>query len=76
LLPTSVEAPFDATAEKALAGASAVANRFGQVDVTTAHLFLAVLEGKATITDTCLRSTGIDPTATAEAITAFIRDGP
>src|SRR5438874_9299085 len=41
LLPTSVEVPFDATAEAALLEAARIADRFGQVDVTAAHLFLA-----------------------------------
>ena len=75
-LPTSVEVPFDAAAEAALAGAADLAGRFGQVDVTTAHLFLAVLEAKAIVTSTCLRSVGIDLTETAEAIATFLRDGP
>jgi len=75
LLPTTVEVPIDATAKAALVAAQAVADRFGQVDVTTAHLFLAVLEDKAGVAWTCLRSAGIDLTATAEAVATFVRDG-
>ena len=75
LLPTSVEVPFDATAQTALLAAQAVADRFGQVDVTAAHLFLAVLDSKAAVTGTCLRSAGIDLAATAEAVATFVREG-
>jgi ATP-dependent Clp protease ATP-binding subunit ClpA len=75
LLPTSVEVPFDATAESALLEAARIADRFGQADVTTAHLFLAVLKGTATAAATCLRSAGIDLTTTTDAVATFLRAG-
>ena len=74
-LPTTVEVPFDAAAEAALTRAADVAEQFGQVDVTPAHLFLAVLETTSNVTGACLQSAGIDRTATVEAVTTFVRDG-
>jgi len=74
LPPTSIEVPFDPAAEAALLGAARFADRFGQADVTAAHLLLAVLESNATITGTCLRSVGIDLAATGEAVATFVRD--
>ena len=47
LLSTSVEVPFDPAAEAALLEAPRIADRLGQLDVTPAHLFLAVLKQQA-----------------------------
>ena len=73
-LPTSVEVPFDATAEAAFTAAAGVAENFGQVDVTPAHLFLAVLERPSAAVGTCLQSAGIGLGATAEAVATLVRD--
>jgi hypothetical protein len=70
-----VEALFDATAHAALVAAQAVADPFGQIEPTTAHLFRAILDGKTAVIAACLRSAGIDLTATAEAVAAFVRMG-
>ena len=66
LLPTSVEVPLDPAAKAALLEAPRVADRLGQLDVTPAHLFLAVLKLEASAAAECLRSAGIDLSATTE----------
>jgi len=72
---TSVEVPFDPAANAALLEAPRVADRFGQHDVTPAHLFLAVLKQETSPGVECLRSAGLDLPATAEAVATFARDG-
>ena len=76
LLATSVDVPFDAAAKAALLEAPRVAHRFGQLDVTPAHLFLAVLKQQASAAAGCLRSAGIDLTTTTEAVATFVRGIP
>jgi ATP-dependent Clp protease ATP-binding subunit ClpA len=44
--------------------------------VTPAHLFLAVLKQQTSAAVECLRSAGIDLTATTAAVAAFARGGP
>ena len=76
LLPTSVDVPFDPAVKAALLEAPRVADRFGQFDMTPAHLFLAVLEQPPSAAAECLRSAGIDLATTTEAVAAFARGGP
>jgi ATP-dependent Clp protease ATP-binding subunit ClpA len=75
LLSTSVEVPFDPAAKAALLEAARLADSLGQIDITPAHLFLAVLEQPPSAAAGCLRSAGIDLTATREAAVAFARAG-
>ena len=75
LLPESAEVAFDSAVKAALLEARRVADRFGESNVTTAHLFLAFLKQPPGAAAKCLRSSGVDLTATAEAVTAFAR-GP
>jgi ATP-dependent Clp protease ATP-binding subunit ClpA len=76
LLATNVEVPFDPAAKAALLEGPRVADRFGQFDVTPAHLFLAVLKQPTSAAAECLRYAGIDLTTTTEAVTMFARGGP
>ena len=76
LLPTSVEVPFAPAAKAAVLEALRIADRFGQFDVAPAHLFLAVLEQPPSAAAECLRSAGIDLTATTAAVATIARGGP
>jgi ATP-dependent Clp protease ATP-binding subunit ClpA len=76
LLPTTVEVPFDPAVKAVLLEAPRVADRFGQFDVTPAHLLLAVLKQPPSAATECLRSAGIDLKATTEALATFARGGP
>ena len=75
LLPTSTEVPFEPAAKAAVLEAARIADRFGQLDVAPAHLFLAVLKQLPSAATECLRSAGIDLTATTEAVASFARGG-
>jgi ATP-dependent Clp protease ATP-binding subunit ClpA len=73
LPPTSIEVPFDAAVKAALREAQRLADGFGQLDITPAHLFLAVLQQPPGVAARCLQSADIDLSATADAVATFAR---
>ena len=73
LLPQSAEAAFAGATKAAVLEASRLADEFGGSNVTPADLFLALLKRPPGAAAQCLRSSGVDLTATSEAVATFAR---
>jgi len=73
LPPTSTDVPLDAAVQAALLEALHLADGFGQLAVTPALLFLAVLQQPPGVAAGCLRSVDIDLAATTDAVATFAR---